>query len=145
MHLSVASRWLAVSCLVWLAACGGDGGGAGSGGSDNSGSGGQQGTHLSISVDSPTLTVTQYTTAPLVISGTLSPRPTGGTIYVSVSDSNTTFYAKADIAGADTQFTATVHSGLWLDAGAHSGTLTVKICDSQDCSSAYPGYTATKP
>lgn len=136
MRVLVASRWLVVSCLVFLASCGG---------SDSGSSHGAAPSNLALSPAAPSLTVTQYTTQTLVIRGTLSPRPAKGTVYISVDDDNTTFYSSADISGSENQFTATLHSGPWLGAGTRSGTLTVKICEDQDCNSVYPGYTATVP
>ena len=135
MRVSTAGRWLAMSCLVLLAACGGGGGGGG--GSD---------AKLSLSPSQASLVATQFAGGALQLTGKLSPRPSAsGTIYITVDDDGHTFYADADISGTADQFSAVVYSLPWLAPGTRTGTLTVRACPVSDCSTTFPGYAASVP
>ncbi len=135
MRASTAGPWLAMSCLVLLAACGGGGGG-----------GGGSGAKLSLSPTQASLVATQFDGGSLQLTGKLSPRPVDtGTIYITVEDDSGTFYSGADISGNAEQFSAVVYSLPWLAPGTHAGTLTVRACPVSDCSTTFPGYATSVP
>ena len=134
MRVSIASRWLVVSFLASLASCGGGGGSEGAP------------EKMSLSPAHPSVTVEQYASGEMVITGTFSKPPVpAGDVLLEVHDDHATFYASPDVRGNGSQFTATMRPGRWLKPGTYSGTLTLDVCQTQDCLTKYPGYTATVP
>ncbi len=125
MHVSVASRWLAVSCLALLAACGG-GGGGGNGGSAAS---------MSFAPATAGDTVQQGESGTLTEIVTLGDsKAIAGDVWVTVKDSQSVLTRGLNISRIDdAHFSATLYSAPSLTVGHHRGSFEVLLCKDQGC------------
>lgn len=132
MHASVASRWLAMSCLALLAACGGGGGG-----------GSSANPSLVFSPSTVSGNVQQGEVGTLSISAVLvNADKITGDVWIEVEDSQQVL-SDFDIAGIDdTHFSVTLHTSPALSAGHHRGSFGIHVCKDAQCSQAWMGVTS---
>ena len=124
MRLSVAGRWLAMSCVALLAACGG-GGGGGSGGDPS----------LSFTPATLSGSVQQGEVGTLTISATvLNADKITSTAWLIVEDPDHVLTGGVDLSSIDaSHFSATLHSSPSLSIGHHRGSFPVHVCKDQQC------------
>ncbi len=130
MRQSVAGRWLAMSCLVLLAACGGGGGGSSS-------------ASLSFSPSKVTGNVQQGEVGTLMTSATVqNADKITDQAWVDVEDGQHVLVG-VDVSSIDTShFSVTLHTSPGLSVGHHAGTFTIHVCKDQQCSQEWMGTTA---
>ena len=130
MSVSIAGRWLAVSCLVLLAACGGGGGG---GGGLNAG--------LTFSPTTVTTSVQQDEMGTLTETVTIrNPAAITGGVWVLITDPQQVLTGGVNIASIDdAHFSATLHSSPALTVGHHRGSFDVHLCKDQACTQEWAG------
>ena len=136
MRQSVAGRWLAMSCLVLLSACGGGGGG-----------GGSSAPSLTFDPSSVSLNVQYQASATVSVVATLQhSEAITSSVWVEVEDSQQALVGGVDIAEIDsTRFSATLHTSPSLALGHHAGTLHVYLCKDQGCAARWSPSPASLP
>lgn len=129
MRQSVAGHWLAMSCLVLLAACGGGGGS-----SDAS---------LSFSPSKVTGNVQQGEVGTLTTSVTVqNADKITGQAWIDVEDSQHVL-TDFDVSGTDSaHFSVTLHTSPALGVGHHTGTFGVHVCKDDQCTQEWIGATS---
>jgi len=136
MRMSVAGRWLAMSSLVLLSACGGGGGDS--------------------APPSPSLSFSPSSYSENVQSGDVgtgsvtavvgNPGAISGTLYVQVAGADQVFSTDWSLTEIDdTHYGVTLHSLPSLAMGHHTGQLTVTLCKDAACKSPYRGASAVLP
>jgi hypothetical protein len=131
MHASVASRWLAMSCLALLAACGGDGGGDSSNPS------------LAFSPATVSGNVQQGEVGTLTTSVTVrNADKITGDVWIYAEDGQQVL-SNFNIAGIDAaHFSVTVQTSPALSAGHHRGALGIHVCKDVHCGEEWMGVTS---
>ena len=137
MRRSVAGRWLVLSSLAFLAACGGGGGGSGGGGSSPK---------LSLGPSPLVVTAQEFSAASVTLTGSVANSSTSSNpAYFRVTGSASAFDAQPVITGTFANFSVTAHTLPWLSAGVHTGTITVAACTDSQCMSTDPTLTTSLP
>lgn len=134
MRMSAAGRWLAMSCLVLLAACGGGGGG-----------GGSSSPSLTFDSGSATVNVQYQDSATVTVVATIQHADAiTSTVYVDIEDSQRVLTGDVQISEIDaTRFSATLHTSPSLGLGHHTGALQVYLCKDVQCAGRWtPSGTA---
>ncbi len=123
MRMFVAGRWLAVSCLALLAACGGGGGGGGGGAS------------MTFSPTTVSDTVQQGESGTITDTVTVgNPGAITGDVWVTVIDSQEVLANGLNVSEIDdAHFAVTMYSAPGLSVGHHRGSFEVHLCKDQAC------------
>ena len=123
MRVSVAGRWLVMSCLVLLASCGGGGGGGGSS------------APLSFSPATAGDSVQQSETGTLTETVTVAnPGAVTGPAYVTVVDTQSVLVGTDAVSAIDAgHFAVSVYTSASLSVGHHRGSFQIRVCKDEAC------------